>query len=172
MMIPIPNFSRYVATEDGNVYSLNYKNSGKTKIIKPSARDGYYQSMFLRDDGKYCTYKIHKMITLAFYGERKAGQQVNHIDGNKLNNSIKNLEYCTFRENIDHSVVNGLQKPRRGELNGMAKLTQDDVLAIRNHAKTCGSRYYGRKTLAEKYGVSPAHIKDIVTKRRNVWPTA
>jgi len=169
-MKTIPNFSRYAADESGNIYSLNYKNSGKTKIIKPSPRDGYYQSMFQRDDGKYCTYKIHKMVMLAFFGERPKGMEVNHKDGNKLNNSVLNLEYITHAANCQHSFDLGLQLPKRGTLNGMAKITEQQVKEIREYVANSKSMYYGRKALAEKYGISEAHVKDIVNRRRNIWP--
>lgn len=75
----------------------------------------------------------------------------------------------TISENIRHAYKNGLIKARRGSSNGNSKLSEQDVKDIRDHAKKSG-RYYGRKKLAEKYGVSEAHIKDIVTKRRDIWP--
>jgi hypothetical protein len=52
----------------------------------------------------------------------------------------------------------------------MAKITDQDVKEIRDHARNFSVRYYGRKELALKYGISEGHIKDIVTKRRNIWP--
>lgn len=54
----IPNFNRYQASSMGNIRSLNYKNTGKIKNIKPAlTKDGYLQSMFLSDCGKYCSKK-------------------------------------------------------------------------------------------------------------------
>lgn len=170
-MKTIPNYSLYCADENGNIYSTNYKRTGKTKIIKPCITGGYLQSMFLRDDGKYCTRKIHYLITLAFFGEREIGIEVNHKDGNKMNNSISNLEYCTKSENIKHSVINGLQRPRVGSLNGMAKLNEEQVREIRLHAANSG-RNYGRKALAEKYNVSECTIKEVVTRRKNKFYNA
>jgi hypothetical protein len=105
---------------------------------------------------------------LAFYGYREDGLTVNHKDGNKQNNSISNLEYCTRSENCLHAVRTGLWEIKHGSKNGNSKLTESDVIAIRKHANENG-RYYGRKKLAEQYNVSEAHIKDIVTKRRNTW---
>ena len=98
----IPGFSRYEASEDGRLRSNNYKNSKKTKELKPAlAPDGYFQTMLQGDDKKYYSFKVHKFICLAFYGNRCDGEEVNNKDGNKQNNSIINLEYCTRKENIN-----------------------------------------------------------------------
>jgi len=168
-MKQVPNFSRYMADEKGNVWTTNWKNSGQTRMMKPAiGADGYPQSMFRRDDGKYVTMKIHKVVALAYYGERKEGMEVNHMNGNKLDNRPENLDYCTRSFNVWHSFVEGLQKPKRGEDNGHAKLTEAAVREIRHTAAT-GGRYYGRARLAAKFGVSEAHVKDIVNQRRGTW---
>ena len=66
---PIEGFSRYMASNYGRIISLDYKRSGAKKLINPSAsKDGYLQSMFLNDNGKYATKKIHKLVAIAFYG--------------------------------------------------------------------------------------------------------
>jgi hypothetical protein len=167
--IKIKDFSLYEASEDGRIRSTNYKRTGLMKDLKPAInKQGYPATMLLRDDGKYCSKPIHYFITLAFYGYREDGLTVNHKDGNKQNNSISNLEYCTRSENCLHAVRTGLWEIKHGSKNGNSKLTESDVIAIRKHANENG-RYYGRKKLAEQYNVSEAHIKDIVTKRRNTW---
>ena len=165
----IPNFSRYEASNLGRLRSTNYKNSGKTKVLKPAiAKDGYYQTMLQNDEGKYKSWKVHKFITLAFYGPPPEGLEVNHIDGVKSNNNIDNLEYCTHQENVQHAFDNNLMKPKKGSTNGMAKLTEQDVREIREYVEA-NRPYYGRKALAEKYGVSDSHIKDVISGRRGIW---
>lgn len=166
----IPGFSMYQASNTGKLRSLNYKRTGKTKEFKPAISGGYLKTMLQDDNGKYRSKVVHYFVTLAFFGGRDGNQSVNHKDGNKMNNSIDNLEYCSISENILHAYNHDLINPKRGTLNGMAKLTEQDVAEIRNHAASHPGRYYGRKSLAIKYGVSQAHIKDIVTKRRNIWP--
>lgn len=169
-MKQIPNFSRYAVCEDGHIYSLNYKRTGKTLKLKPAlSKDGYLKTVFLGDDGKYKPMSMHRAVALTYIGEPN-GLQVNHKNGIKTDNRLCNLEYVTQSQNILHAYANNLNKPRRGSLNGMSKLMEQDVEEIRNHAANFVGRYYGRKALAKKYGVSEAHIKDIVTKRRNVWP--
>lgn len=159
---PIPNFSRYEASNLGRLRSLNYKCSGCTKTITPAlSADGYLKTMLQDDSGKYSSWTVHKFITLAFLGERGENMEVNHKDGVKTNNNIENLEYCTRSFNLLHAYSNGLESPMRGELNGNSKLKKEQVLHIRKTAST-GGRYYGRKKLAEMYGISEAHVKAIV----------
>jgi len=154
----------------GEIRSLNYKRTGKTKVLKPAInKDGYCATMLQRDDKKYCSWKIHRWIALTFLGPRPDGLQVNHKDGNKQNNAVENLEYITHSENVQHSFDTGLQKPKRGTMNGQAKITENDVREIRAYAKENGP-YYGRDELAQKYGISSAHVKDIVNRRRDIWP--
>ncbi len=173
----IPGFSRYEASSDGHIRSTNYKNSRKTKVLKPAADGkGYLKTMLQRDDGGYCSSYVHKWMAITFIGERPQDYTVDHIDGNKQNNSADNLEYVTRSENMQRACDMGLMKPMRGELNGMSKLTTPDILEIREYVrvnskfKSNGSRYgYGRKALAEKYGISEAHLKDVISQRRGVW---
>ena len=163
----IPNFSRYQASNKGRLRSTNYKNSGKTKVLKPKLSNGYLKTMLQADDGKYKTWNVHKWVALTWLGEPN-GLEVNHIDGNKENNSIENLEYCTRSENMLHAFKNRLEKPMRGENNPSSKLTKEQVLEIRAYAKKNG-KLKNRKQLAMKYGVTEAHLKDIVSGRRGIW---
>lgn len=163
----IDNFSRYMVSNYGNLKSLNYKRTGKERILKPHDTGGYLQTMILNDFGKYETKKIHYLVTLAFFGKRKESYVVNHIDGNKHNNRIENLEYVTQSYNCKHSFNIGLQKPKRGELNGMSKLTRKQVNFIREKAKN-GGRYWGRNRLALELGVTAKHLQDIVNNKE-LW---
>lgn len=166
---PIPNFSRYEASDKGNVRSLKYKNGNRTVVLKPCITGGYLQTMILNDDGKYMTQKIHRLITLAFYGERPIGKdEVNHIDGNKLNNRIENLEYVSRKENIQHCLDNHLQTPFVGSQVGTAKLTEDQVLMLRKLKKE-GGRFWGRNELAKELGIAPKHLQKIVNRPQESW---
>lgn len=166
----IPNFSKYEASSLGNLRSRNYKRTGKVKNLKPTiSPDGYYKTVIQTDKGNYKSGTVHLFVCLAFLGSKPEGKEINHKDGNKLNNKISNLEYVTRSENVLHSYAMGLQKPLRGSTNPSAKLTERDVLAIRAYVRNFKERYYGRKKLAQKYGVSESHIKDIISRRRNIW---
>lgn len=165
----IPGFSRYEASTEGRVRSLNYKRSRRVVVLKPAlSSDGYLKTMLQGDDGKYHTNRIHKWVANTYLGPCPSGLEINHRDGNKLNNAPSNLEYCTRSENMQHAYDNGLQKPKRGQSNPCSKLTNEQVIEIRQYARQHG-RLVRRKQLAEKYGVTEAHLKDIVSGRRGVW---
>lgn len=164
---PIPNFSRYEASDKGNLRSLNYKNSKKTKVLKPAlSPDGYLKTMLQDDNNKYSSWTVHKFVALAFFGIANEDMEINHIDGIKTNNELSNLEYVTRSENLIHAYKHDLIIRRVGSLNGNSKLKESDVIEIREHARNSG-RYYGRKELAAKYGVSECTIKEVIARRKN-----
>lgn len=161
----IPNFNRYQASNLGRIRSLNYKNSGLIKVLSPAtAKDGYLKTVLLNDGGKYKGGLIHRFVTSAFYGAISDGMEVNHIDGDKLNNSITNLEYCTHSENCQHACDTGLWTSKVGDLNGMSKLTKDQVRTARD-AKKCNGRFWGRNKMAKEFGISSKHLQKIVNNK-------
>lgn len=162
----IPGFSRYQASNTGKIRSINYKNSGKIKELKPAIDSQYLKTMILNDENKYKTIRVHKIICLTFLGEYNL--EVNHIDGNKLNNNLNNLEYCTHSENLIHAFKTGLATPLKGMKNTSAKLNDDQIKEIRDYAKVHG-KLKNRKELSLKYKVTEAHLKDIVSGRRGIW---
>jgi hypothetical protein len=164
----IPGFSRYEASNLGRLRSLNYKESKKIKVLSPAVSGGYLKTMLISDGGKYYSWTVHKWVALTWLGPREEFE-VNHMNGVKTDNRVSNLEYCTRSENVQHSFDNRLQKPKPGSTNGNSKLTEEQVKQIRSFATNCIGRYYGRKELAKKYGVSECTIKEVVNKRRNGW---
>ena len=100
----------------GNVYTLdktNVRSNGrldnrKGRKLKPSMSKGYYRVTF-SNNHKRKSYFVHRLVAMAFLDNYSDTLQVNHIDGNKLNNCIDNLEMVTIQENIRHSIVTGLK---------------------------------------------------------------
>jgi len=167
----IYGFSKYEASNYGRLRSLNYKKTGKVKVLKPAITpDGYLKTMIMDDDGKYRSWTVHRFVCLAFLGPKPDKKyQCNHIDGVKTNNLINNLEYCTASENVKHAYDIGLGVPMVGSTNGQSKLKERDVIEIRNYVSNFKGRFYGRKALAEKYGICESHVKDLVARRRGIW---
>ena len=79
----------------------------KYKILKPNNVKGYLY-VYLRKNNKSKALKVHRLVAEAFLVNEKNKPQVNHIDGNKENNNVNNLEWCTNKENMNHAVRNGL----------------------------------------------------------------
>ena len=105
---------------------------------------------------------VHRVVAQAFLGPCPEGKEVNHIDGDVTNNSMANLEYLTRSENTKHAYRLGLMQPPLhlvGVRHPLAKLTEVDVIAIRNSQET------GR-ALAKHYGVAPTTISKIRLGKR------
>lgn len=78
------------------------------KEMKQSKNQFGYMNVSLTKDKKQRQHKVHRLIAEAFIPNPSGKKQVNHIDGNKANNVVWNLEWCTPSENIQHAVVIGL----------------------------------------------------------------
>ncbi|WP_213020142.1 HNH endonuclease signature motif containing protein [Bacillus sp. RIT 809] len=108
---------------------------------------------------------VHRLVAEVFIQKEEGKELVNHIDGNKSNNCIDNLEWCTHKENMEHARDKQLLKVN-GENNPMSKLTKEDVEYIRNHFIP-RDKEFGCKPLAKKFGVSYQLISLI--NLRKVW---
>lgn len=95
MRKPFPMSPNYLVDEEGNIYGLNGKK------LSPSLR-GKYLSCSILIDGKPKRLSVHRMVALTFIDNPKKLSQVNHIDGNKLNNRVSNLEWCSPKYNQRH----------------------------------------------------------------------
>lgn len=82
-------------------------------------------------DGKKRTFRVHRLVMMAFNPVENMNElEVNHLDGNKKNNKLENLEWCTASENQKHAFETGLQRARKGESSNFAKLTEEDVKQV------------------------------------------
>ena len=90
----------YMVSDKGRVMSLKF---GKQKIRKQRVdRDGYCR-VDLSKNSIVKTWRTHSLVAEAFIPNPEGRQEVNHIDGNKSNNRLDNLEWCTRSENILHN---------------------------------------------------------------------
>lgn len=121
--------TKYYASSTGDVFREN--NGTYRKMCKIKTKKQRYCSVKICHKGNIDTTNVHVIVARCFIGIRPNGYQINHIDGNRLNNNVLNLEYCTASENINHAFKLGLIKPAKGEKNGMAKISPQDVFAVR-----------------------------------------
>lgn len=97
----------YLVSTCGCVYSIKRK-----KYLKPQ-KGIHYLQVQLNKDGYGLTKTIHRLVAEAFIQNPNLKPEVNHIDGNKLNNNVCNLEWVTSSENSLHALSIGLQKPTK-----------------------------------------------------------
>lgn len=102
---------------------------------------GYYMvSIRPVKNSKTIQCKVHRLVAEAYCKNPYNYEYVNHKDGNKLNNSVNNLEWCTHLQNMQHAFSTGLAN-NTNEKNGMAKLTVEEVLQIKQMLKEGISQY-------------------------------
>lgn len=133
-------------------------------IMKSHPNGNGYLSLTLHRGGKGKTCRVHKLVIEAFKGF--SNLEVNHKNGIKTDNTLKNLEYCTKGENIRHAYQTGLrvfEKEQCGEKNHAAILKTEDVILIR---RLWREEKVKQKLLAVRFGVSPVTVNDIIKRRR------
>ena len=80
-------------------------------IMKTHNNHRGYEQICLRQNGSRHSCKVHRLVAETFIPNPDNLPQVNHIDGDKWNNNIDNLEWCTEQQNIQHAIQNGLMQP-------------------------------------------------------------
>ena len=130
------------------------------KELTPQLTSDGYLKITLSKNGKSKKYYLHRLVAIQFLDNPNNLPQVNHIDGNKINNSITNLEWCTKNENQNHAVRTGLMQ--RGQNRPSAKLTEKQVLEIYKLKGVLKGQ-----DIADKYGVSKNTINCIL--RGSKW---
>lgn len=101
---------RYEVSNTGKVRSMNYNKTGKVKELKQKTDRYGYQTVILHVNKKQVYPTVHRLVAQAFVPNDENKPQVNHISGDKTDNSSENLEWCTASENVQHAFDNGLKE--------------------------------------------------------------
>lgn len=156
-MKPINKHEQYLINLDSQIFSTKSNKWLAGRLDK----NGYRRVVLDKVNVSF-----HRMMMETYNPiEGMENLEVNHIDGNKLNNKLENLEWVTREENMKHLVDSGLSEKcsNKGTTNGMAKLTEEDVLEIRKlHSE--GLRNF---ELMKIYNVGKSAMSNIVN--RNSW---
>ena len=151
----VRSLDRYV--ENSGIGKGSGRRFHKGQVLKARiARHGYYQITLHKPMVK-TSFTIHLLVAPVFLGDRPKGFQVNHLDGNKLNNCVENLEYCSPKDNTHHAFRLGLCDTRIGDNHHGSKLAESDISVIRDRIL----QGHTHKAIAKDYGVCSATIGHI-----------
>lgn len=149
----INGFDHYIVSNMGNV-----KNVITGNIIGKKTSNKYqYKRIKLSQDGKKLFIDVHRLVAETFIPNPEKLEVVNHINGDKSDNRVENLEWCTRSYNQLHAYKTGLQKVRTGEQVGSSKLTKENVQYIKSHYKKY-DKEFNAYALARKFGVTNSTI--------------
>ena len=170
LWLPVPGWERfYRVSNHGNAESLGRMTDRKSpsgvpyqrwidgRRLKLSRNNVGYYWVHLSDDGRKKSVKIAHLVMAAFVGPRPEGLQVAHLDGNKANNRLDNLQYKTPAANALDRITHGTSG--KGEKNSQAKLSDQERYEIQR-------LYHFDSTpvavIAEAFGISFQHVYKIV----------
>lgn len=102
----IPGYENlYQISSTGRVKSLNYRGTGKEKLLKPGLdKDGYYY-VSLCKNGERKNFKVHRLVALTFIPNPDNKECVDHINGIRNDNRVENLRWCTVKENSNFPLA-------------------------------------------------------------------
>ena len=150
----VSNYGKIRRIATGKVLKLNINKQGYLAVCVSLGKKGTYKS-----------FKVHREVAKLFIPNPENKPQVNHIDGDKLNAHVTNLEWATGSENIVHAYDNDLIDFKTGEEVWCAKLTQEDVEFIRANYSPRGSNGISCRQLAKLFDIDHSVVSRIVNKK-------
>ena len=157
-----PIYTHLFLTESGEVWSNKTK-----KFLKQRLHKNGYWTLSTKLEGRKSPamcFKVHRLVAQTYLPNPKGLPQVNHIDGNKQNNHLSNLEWVTNKENYYHAKSLGLTAtPPSRDNNPQSKLTTFQLESIAAEYKP-HSREHGIRALSRKYGVAHSTLSRLVSK--------
>lgn len=134
----------------------------QARIVSGAYNQDKYIQISLCRNAKRKLRMLHRLVAEAFIGNIPEGYEVNHLDGNKENNALSNLQIVTPYENNLHARMTGLWKPLTGEKVGHSKLNYLSVTKIRKLYAQGGRTYVD---LAKEFGVKKTAIYKVIKKQ-------
>jgi len=164
-VMPINGFSNYLISNEGLVIRVPYIDSDgkyrKGRVLSHKIDKAGYHSVCLFNNRNQTHKLVHRLVACSFVTGSE-NLQVNHKDGDKSNNNYNNLEWCTDKENKEHSVKNGLNA--KGIRNGKSKLTESEVRRIKDFIKIGDNT---QSDIGLMFNIHPSVISDI--KNNRIW---
>lgn len=161
--IPLQGLEGYYATDCGDIYS---RKTGRFKKLTQFKNWAGYMRVGLFVNNKRITYSVHRLVALAFIKNPDNLPQVNHIDGNKSNNNISNLAWCSASENQKHScrvLGNKPIKPWEGKF-GKDNPFSKSVIQLKDNVIV--GEFGGLSEAERNTGISHSHISQVCSGKR------
>lgn len=175
-MKQINEYPNYSVTADGRVISTGRiaGRSGKgfssiqQELTIMHNKSGYCMVNLFKDRKSKTRY-VHRLVAEAYLENPDNLPQVNHIDGNKDNNKVSNLEWCTSSHNNKHALDTGLREGQKGETNSQAKITEREVYDIIDMMM----QGFSNVEIASRFSIHDRYVSLIRGKKRwnHVWQT-
>ena len=159
---PIEGFPDYQITSHGRVFSLKY---GKMKELKQRKdRNGYMQVVLCKNGKKYGK-SVHRLVAQAFIPNPDSKTDTNHVDENKSNNCVSNLEWMSHKENLNHGTRNerASKTLSDGRFKGSNHPYSKSVIGFKING--CDIKYYKYMRECEKDGFSQGNISSCCNGR-------
>lgn len=144
----------YVVTSNGDAYSNRNYNHGlhdAYRCLRRSITKDGYEKVHLSAPGLSKAFYLHQVVWLYWYGLYNPCLQINHINGNKRDNRITNLELSTKSQNIKHAFATGIKRNRKGDMHPQTKISDSAIDSMRALYAT---RKHSQRELAYKFGIS------------------
>lgn len=168
---PIPGYEDlYLVNKDGQIYSKK-----RNKLLSPDKDKYGYLQVKLCKNGEIKNFKVHRLVALTFIQNPLNLPQVNHLDGDKLNNNISNLEWCTCSQNNKHAWKLGLKENVRAAARRLGKInikfaTEARIKHLDENLKELFDDIFKNnlkiKDIANKYNLSDKYIYKIKSKQK------
>lgn len=155
----VKSLERVIMRSDGKPYPVRQRIIAVNKYFD-STGNGYL-GVCLIFKGKRKTKHIHRLMAESFLSNPNNHPQLNHIDGNKFNNVLSNLEWCTASENVKHAYRTGLKLPTRLS---KTHLKEFEIREIKRLAK---NKLMRQIDIAKKYKCSVATVSSIKNGTRH-----
>lgn len=158
----------YQVSNRGNVRSLRYNNTSKTKCIKIYTEKVGYKRVTLSKNGKSKNKRIHRLVAEAFIENKFNYPHVNHIDGDKGNNNVSNLEWCSRSHNQRHAYDNNLIPKKFGKNHwNYGKTGSMNVTSKKVKCITTGEIFESAHEASRKYNLNFSNICSCCRGNRN-----
>lgn len=149
-MKAIPNFPGYAITRDGRIWSHK-----SNKWLKTGTVNGYVTVCLYRDSCMYSTVLVHRLVLETYVGPCPVDMECRHLDGDRINNNLSNLQWATHQKNMYDRLIHGTQAS--GEKHGNSKLINKQVVKIRELLIDG----WTQKELAKRFGVNQQTIRRV-----------